>query len=323
MTNAKGRRSAVDEARNLFVLWGVLSDKDSTLSSDTVAKRLGISTEAAVKLMDLLITARGDETDYLPLYSRTEDPTHELSAIPQSKNHGRAVRLTKDEGVALTAALNQLGIPEDDPIRRKLDSYCSSNKLNASEIERTIATAAIRPDHDVIRQCSAAIVDSKELMFEYQGSADQNSKARTVLPKRLWTDHKNWFLDAYDRERGEIRSFRTDRMANLKVFSTDGQDKTKTNAIHTDSTILVKLYFDDPAFLTTMDWPGLELLHSNREHIVARIPYYTSSTWLPRQVAACCGNVFTDDPTLNTRIDEYVQIMLEDTRDVRQDIQGM
>lgn len=312
-----GKKNSVRAARNLFALWGSLSYDGSSLDAKTVSRRLGVSQDAASRLLGLIVSSKGNDDDYLSLYSADDQPDHDVSLMDIGSNRGRPIRLTRAEYVALTAALDQIGVAPDDALRQKVRSLCGADSLSATDINRSIEAVTNRPDHDVILTCSEAIIDSMDLSFRYQGTNDSSCHQRDVRPHSLSMRRGSWILEAYDYRRRGTRSFRTDRMADLvicdlsdSIESTGTRVSSDDRAKTTSGTHLVTLYFSDPAFLTILEWPHITVLTRTPECITARIPYYENGDWLPHHIAACGGTITTDDQTLSLRVRECARHLL-------------
>jgi proteasome accessory factor B len=63
-----------------------------------------------------------------------------------------------------------------------------------------------------IAEILGAITNDKTLVFEYVGQSDDKPTKRTVDPWRALLHSGHWYLVGFDQDRGEVRTFRTDRI---------------------------------------------------------------------------------------------------------------
>lgn len=307
----RGRASALGEAKELFVVWGALSQDGDVVNTDIVAKRLGVSTSAAEKLVDLVISSRGNDDDFLSLYYSEDNNFNTIGVVPGGSTTGRALRLTESEYVALACALDTLGVSQSDPLRQKIWTLYNKPLSEVDQLSNRIAQVASSVSYEVLSICSEALINQTSLRFTYQGTNDQEPHPRFVSPQTLSYRDGNWLLTAYDFERRGTRHFRIDRMTALEVPRANGPQSQVTQSSANHRARKVTLSFVDKKYLEFFDWPGLEIVKQDGATIIATIPYFNGSDrWLERRIAACRGAVTTNDEILNQRIDEYVRSLL-------------
>lgn len=301
-----GRKSAILQARELFTLWGALSGDGSILDVDTVSRRLCISREYAQQLLELIVTARGEEDTFIPLYYIKEDDPSQVALAPSSQASGQPLRLTPAEHVALSSALNTLGLPNDDPLRQKIKDLAGDGVPSDCDIQRCITSANASDAFPALMKCAEGMSDGKALRFEYQGSNDSHKHIRKVFPLSLQLVEGTWLLSAYDYARLARRSFRIDRMSSIHLIPGKRPAELET-PYGTTTQRSVNIQFEDPRYLTLFEWPGLKITSHRNGVTSGVIPFYgASSKWLARHIAACGGTVTTDDQELNELIDGYV-----------------
>lgn len=310
-TSLGGRRSALREAQNLISLWSALSG-GSSIDVHVVASRLGIDEKSAGRLLELLATAHGNETDYLPLYVDTSEDANDVVALQATPNARGPVSLTEREFAALTSALNTLGVSADDPLRAKLAACCQAanqDKATASNLANELAAAYSSSNSDTLFEISKALGESLDLSFHYAGSNDSQPRQRTVSPERIYHDSRIWYLDAYDHMRRGKRTFRIDRMSDVRSIP-HSPGSTPSDGSQNEPR-LVELRFSDEGILTDRDWPGICVLRKQDGCITASIPYYEStSSWLVRRIASYGGRVSTNDIALRQRVATYAHHLL-------------
>ena len=111
----RGRKGGGERLRQMLVLISALDEAGDTLSVESIRQRLSVSKEDAEKLMSMLVEVAGDEGSYVPL--AMSDDGSEISLAYGDGAKGRAVRLTCAETFAILSALDQMGVPADDPMR--------------------------------------------------------------------------------------------------------------------------------------------------------------------------------------------------------------
>lgn len=306
-----GRPDALSEARDLMSLLGALSREGDMIDAETISARMGISHDQARKLLNLVLTSGSATQEYLPLSSSDDSET--LLLISDRGVRGRPLRLTQQESIALVAALNTLGVPQEDPIRSTIHSGFDTSDINVETITRTLAPLDTTAPNEALVSCVDALLSGCGISFSYRGLADDDQHVRHVIPQLLRHLDGHWYLDAFDLDRQNARTFRVDRMQDVHLSDLKEQPIPSTiPARGKGLTRLVELIFHDKTYLTLFDWPGLEVLDQQKDCITARIPYYNNAgTWLIRRIAACAGTVTTGDRQLASAVAQYARDQLQ------------
>ena len=163
-----------------------------------------------------------------------------------------------------------------------------------------------------------ALARHEDLAFLYRGATDAEERARTVKPLGLERGDNAWFLEAFDLDRQAKRSFRLDRMRDVRSAGhADGEgEKVGDGAPEPEgeSCRLVRISFDDLRFLDLFVWPGLKI--ETRDDVAGTasgtIPYY-GGTWLACQIAGCGGLARVDDPELRALVADHARALLSIT----------
>ena len=297
-----GRPGGLDEARELVALVASLSEAGDALTAEAVAARLGVSMERAEKLVALGLTASGSDGARLPLVE--EDG--EVTMLLTRGMRGRAVRLTRDETVALEAALERLGVGADDPVRLQVEGALDPSSLDASIARRLVASERDPLLAETISTCARALVERRGLRFSYRRGGTDRPEPRHVFPRRLRCEDEAWYLEAYDLGRAGERTFRLDRMHKAEV-SADVEGTPSTPEAQPSQ--MVRITFDDPRLLEVLPWHELSILERDESHAVAQTPFY-GGQWLVRMVAACGGDAHVDDPGLAALVVDYARVQL-------------
>jgi proteasome accessory factor C len=115
------------------------------------------------------------------------------------------------------------------PLRLKLDKLLATEKLGAGQLPervRIIKLAGRGPGahfSDVTR----ALVERKQLLFEYRARTTHEDAKRKVSPQRLIHYRDNWYLDAWCHDRKALRSFALERIRDARVSRLAARDIDK------------------------------------------------------------------------------------------------
>lgn len=284
-----GRPGALDEARELVALLASLSEAGDALTARAVAERLGVSEERARHLMTLVMTSVAGDGAALPL---VEDGSDELALVFSGGMRGRAVRLTRGETAALEAALAKLGISEDDPLRARLAGALAHEPWNPDLVRRHLATDEVSAHSDALATCSRALARREGLAFRY-ASPSAPAGARHVRPTALRHEDGAWYLDAYDLGRAGDRTFRLDRMSDVRtVHAEEVPQQGEKNPRRR-----VRIRLDDPALADQLDWHDAFVTPCPDGSAEVELPFY-GGPWLARMVAACGKSAHLEDAEL-------------------------
>lgn len=318
-TTRSGRTNALDEARELVTLLGSLSERGDAISATTIAARLGVTIAQARKLIDLLVSSGSQTQEYLPL-ATNDDDADTLVLISSSGLRGRPLRLTKSETIAINAALNTIGVPQDDPLRSKLRVGLSSDDIDEQWVQQALAPI----DESIMQALSTsvqALLQSARMTFLYRGSEDLKYAVRIVCPLAIRRFQGHWYVEAFDAARQGMRTFRIDRMRDAAIIdgahapsgvaavpSMVGESGTATSGTEPRSITLV---FLDRKYLDLFAWPGLQVISEEGNRITAQIPYYENHPfWLTRRIAACGGDVQVMDERIMSHVAKYAKGLL-------------
>lgn len=134
--------------------------------------------------------------------------------------------LDDDEAVAMVACLRMAAQDGDDAIGEaalraltKLDQVLPRRvRAQVAAVDRAVRVVPTsRPavDGAVLLLASQALRDSSLLRFTYT-RPDGTAGERTVEPAHLLTEGSRWYLQAFDRGRDDWRTFRLDRMSEVR-----------------------------------------------------------------------------------------------------------
>lgn len=291
-----GRPGALDEARALVTLVSSLSETGDTLEPSAVAQRMGLDLGEAEKLVSLILssTLLGDVG--LPL---VEEDGY-VTLIKDDGVHGRRLRLSHDETLALVAALERMGVRTDDPLRSRLELSLSSEPVDERLVRRLMAGAEGEGElSDALGAIGRALSRSLVLSFTYQ-KPQMDPEPRRVACLELRHEDDAWFLDAYDLDRAGERTFRVDRMTRASC----GEKIKAPEAPAPASGRMVSITFTDSVYLDLLPWHDLRITERADGVVEAETPYF-GGEWLVRMLAACAGTAHVHDEELSGLVREY------------------
>ncbi|MEO7478559.1 MAG: YafY family protein [Lysobacteraceae bacterium] len=113
------------------------------------------------------------------------------------------------------------------PLKGRIDALLAEQaggKRWPLERVRVIASGQREMDQLGFRIAASAVLDRKQLAFDYRARSTDERSHRKVSPQRLTHYRDNWYLDAWDHERDALRSFAVDRISAAHVLDAVAQD---------------------------------------------------------------------------------------------------
>ena len=310
--SSAGRRQSTERIRELVSLLSSFCRTGDTVSLDTIAGRLGVNTQEAAGMMNIVCQASGEDSGGL-LISANDSFTE--FTLQYSGIHGMPVRLTQSESIALVHGLDVAGVADDDPIRDHVRRAYYSTDVDDQEVRRTLGTGQDPLLTRTIQLCAKARGASRMIDFMYRGLADEFDRERCALIRNLRLDGNTWYIDAYDLDVLDERIFRLDRMHSVTLGP---RGKLPEPDPSNSQTRRVDVVFTDPLFVTLFEWPGLRITRSTNTTVEGSIPYYgASSDWLPRRIAACAGSLTVFDEDIMSLAREYARNTLVSIGDTK------
>ncbi len=108
-------------------------------------------------------------------------------------------------------ALTKLHHVLPDPLRRRTEAVASALTATEWEDDESAAVAV-----EALALLGQACRDAEEIRFEYRRRDDETS-SRLVEPRTVVARGRRWYLIAYDVRRDDWRTFRLDRMSELRL----------------------------------------------------------------------------------------------------------
>jgi predicted DNA-binding transcriptional regulator YafY len=127
--------------------------------------------------------------------------------------------LARSGGGMLSSAL----APLQQRIEKLLDEHSSGKRWPVERV-RVIPHRTRKMDEAAFRTVCSAVLERKQVAFEYRARSTGEKTRRTVSPQRITHYRDNWYLDAWDNEREALRSFSVDRVGNARMLEADARD---------------------------------------------------------------------------------------------------
>ncbi|MCJ0826129.1 YafY family transcriptional regulator [Luteimonas sp. 50] len=153
---------------------------------------------------------QGDRFELPGLWLNSEE-LHALLAAQQL--------LSRSGGGVLSGAL----APLQQRIEKLLDEHATGKRWPVERV-RVIPHRLRRMDEASFRIVCSAVLERRQLAFEYRARSTGEKTRRTVSPQRITHYRDNWYLDAWDHEREALRSFSVDRIGNARMLDTPARD---------------------------------------------------------------------------------------------------
>jgi len=228
--------------RILFILSYVSQNQGVTL--EELARQVDMRPHQLTKELEFMLLIGKppfSPDDYVDIY--VEDGCVYIE-FDQMLN--RPMRLTRAEAVALLMSL-QLLDPEVDPeavssLKDKIERLIASSLDKTSRIEdRILFDRPSPPVSQHFARLRKAIERRRKVEIEYYSLGRDQTSSRIVRPYVLTKSLDYWYLTGYCELRSDLRTFKFERMLNVKILP---------NTFQAPEESLVKTYRD--AFLETL-----------------------------------------------------------------------
>ena len=143
------------------------------------------------------------------------------------------VWFTPDEILGLIAAHDLLTDAEPGmlsqtllPLRQKLDKLLETKKLGAGQLSKRVRIIRLagRGPGDFFAEVTRALVERKQIQFDYRARTNGQDKSRKVSPQRLTHYRDNWYLDAWSHADKQLRTYALDCIRNIRISSMIAKD---------------------------------------------------------------------------------------------------
>ena len=210
------------------------------------------------------------------------------------------VRLSPGEARAPAAALAAAGFTADDPLVSRLLA-ASSAGFDAERLEHTLRSAIATHDSSVFQTLASATSSHEAVAISYQSEGAAEPTERIVEPAALFAERGAWYLSAWCRSAGAMRTFRIGRIrvatATRETFVVrrgTGVGATSDGALKAfapEGLPVATLRFEADEQFLAREWPGGRIAAEKPDgEIVADVPF-AGTGWIARRVVARLGRV--------------------------------
>lgn len=207
----------------------------------------------------------------------------------------RAVRLSASEARALATALQSAGLGVDHELTRKLLEAASGADAEWAETLRSEIRTGEAPDRlgSLLKTASLALERSEVLAMSYHAAGREAPSSRLIEPMALLNDRGAWYIEAFCRTAGALRTFKLERVRSLELT---GEQFTRRalsptgSAFVTGGLPMARLRLAPGEELSEREWPGLVIVEQGTDGAVVEVPY-AGTEWITRRVAARLGRV--------------------------------
>ena len=208
------RPSASDRLGRILAIVPWIAEQDAPLISEVCA-RFDLTPD---ELMDDLAVV-----PMVGLHPYTPDNLIELIIdddrvrIEYGNFFERPLRLSKDEALVILAAAKAsvpaTGHDPEGPLARALAKIAT---VLGVDLDDDLEVVLAEPPGDEVPILEAAVADREALDIGYFSHARNEHTERTVEPLQLFHSAGAWYLDAHCRTTGEDRTFRVDRITDIR-----------------------------------------------------------------------------------------------------------
>jgi predicted DNA-binding transcriptional regulator YafY len=293
------RATAAQRARRLLALLGQLQP-GARVEIDALARQLGTSpAELAEDLETLSMCGVGEfmPDELVPIM--VEDGYVEtFGALPAVSG---SIRLSGAEAAALAAALQTVGVSASDPLAAKL-AEAASPEFDPAELEHQIRYAVDEGRRSVFQLLARALDEGIVIELSYAGAGQAEGTVRVVEPMALFAERGAWYLTGWCRQRGGWRTFRVDRIREVKLTGEhvtrdpDGAPVSAAVWAAAGQIPLATLRFAAGERFSDRDWPGAQVVSTEADGVRTVTVPFAGTEWIARRVAARMGRVELIEP---------------------------
>ncbi len=212
----------------------------------------------------------------------------------------RAVRLSRAEARALAAALQAAGLPAGDPLTAKVIAAAATD-VDAADIERVVRAAAPggAATGSTLKTLSLALSEGRAVHIAYRSAGADEETERVIEPLGLVQERGAWYVEAFCRKAGALRTFRVDRIREAvlaEALEAPRRFSPSGAAFEAAGLPLARLRFASDEAFSEREWPGGRVVEVSRDGSTLVDVPYAGWGWLARHVAARLGAVEVLEP---------------------------
>lgn len=214
--NELGKSPAHEKLRKLLLLVPFVSQHPG-VGVDDLARKFGVSREellADLELLTMVGRPPFQPDDYIDVYVENDKVYVDLD-----QRFRAPPRLTASEAAALAASAALLKPAAEEALAKALEKLerviPQTAKQRYLEMGKKLDLSLEGPSG--LAPLSSAIVERREVEFEYVSVGKGQMETRVVRPLELFCHRGQWYVSAYCCTREDDRLFRIDRMRQVTV----------------------------------------------------------------------------------------------------------
>ncbi len=159
------------------------------------------------------------------------------------------------------------------PLKNKLDKLLKLEHLGGGELPKRVRILRLagRGPGLCFAQVAQALVERKQLRFDYHGRTTGGDSSRIVSPQRLTHYRDNWYLDAWCHQRKGLRSFAVERVRSASVSAKPAKE-VKDSDLHRHFATAYGIFAGQPIGIARLlfsahraQWVAEELWHPDQK----------------------------------------------------------
>ncbi len=158
-----------------------------------------------------------DEGGYRFAEKSKEEPAYELPGLWFSPREAQALLTMEHLLEGLEPSLLGAHVK---PLKARLSALLSAGDHSVEEVRRrirVIAFGARRHEPKHFQVVASAVLGRQRLKLKYWNRSKDETTEREVSPQRLVHYRNNWYLDAFDHLRNDLRTFSLDAMREVSM----------------------------------------------------------------------------------------------------------
>ena len=272
------------------------------ISIPQTAKLFGTDEKSILKALETLVFCFDSIDTRLEFTNNT--------ACLFTDNDLQTLRLNEEESLIFIDALEKFGVCKEDELLQSLikaKGYFKDDALPKNNISTTQKTGG----ESFAALLAGACEDIKHplLEIEYQGNDELAPSKRIVEPYTITTQSGYSYLRCFLHENGEQRSFRFDRIKNVRLLEEHFEPKQWLEETTEPVYAYVKFLQD----ANIPEWPDSEFVETTKDGCKIMKVKWLGGLWLPKQIAAQLGDaVIIDPPQLKQETHKYVKSLINE-----------
>lgn len=219
----------MDKFDRIFQLHSILANRRTPIDVESLMARLECSRATLFRIIGSMRDHLGAPVEFDQerggfVYRRVSgEETYELPGLWFSPAELQSLavmqRILRDLGGGLLA-------DQVSAIAKRLNQLVQHRRLNLGEAAARIRFPGVasRTTGEAFQVAASATLQRRKLWFEYHSRGSNRQSERTVSPQRLTHYREVWYLDAWDEESNELRTFSLDRLRRAKVLEDTALD---------------------------------------------------------------------------------------------------